>query len=147
MTTTVNILTTVLGILMFLPGLNKFFEPAKTKFYQQINLSHLPFTDFTYWLGITGELLVGIALVTLVLAHSHLRVGTRDRAFYFLHFVTLFILAVAFYVHLHPNVPAEYLPLAKPPIFPTPYVIIACANCYLYYKHGKQRSAHTEELS
>jgi len=131
---------------MFLPGLNKLFEPAKTKFYHQIDLSDLPFTDFTYWLGIIGELSVGVALVALVLIQKRLPTATRNRAFYFFHFVTLFILAVAFYVHLHPNVPAEYLPLAKPPIFPTPYVIIACVNCYLYYKNGKQHSTQTEEL-
>jgi len=139
MTTTVKILTVLLGILMFLPGLKKLFEPSKTKFYRQIELSELPFTDFTYWLGITGEIAVGLALLALVVVHKKLDILIRDGAFYALHFVTLFILAVAFYVHLHPNVPAEFLPLAKPPIFPTPYVIIACINLYLYRQSVQHR--------
>jgi len=125
---------------MFLPGLKKLFEPSKTKFYRQIELSELPFTDFTYWLGISGELVVGLSLVALVIIQRKLKPVTRDLLFYFLHFVTLFILAVAFYVHLHPNVPAEFLPLAKPPIFPTPYIILACVNLYLYHKSVQRRS-------
>jgi len=136
----VKIMTTILGIIMFLPGLKKLFEPSKTKFYRQIELSELPFTDFTYWLGISGELVVGLSLVALVIIQRKLKPVTRDLLFYFLHFVTLFILAVAFYVHLHPNVPAEFLPLAKPPIFPTPYIILACVNLYLYHKSVQRRS-------
>jgi len=136
----VKIMTTILGIIMFLPGLKKLFEPSKTKFYRQIELSELPFTDFTYWLGISGELVVGLSLVALVIIQRKLKPVTRDLLFYFLHFVTLFILAVAFYVHLHPNVPAEFLPLAKPPIFPTPYIILACVNLYLYLKSVQRRS-------
>lgn len=133
-------MTTILGIIMFLPGLKKLFEPSKTKFYRQIELSELPFTDFTYWLGISGELVVGLSLVALVIIQRKLKPVTRDLLFYFLHFVTLFILAVAFYVHLHPNVPAEFLPLAKPPVFPTPYIILACVNLYLYHKSVQRRS-------
>jgi len=136
----VKIMTTILGIIMFLPGLKKLFEPSKTKFYRQIELSELPFTDFTYWLGISGELVVGLSLVALVIIQRKLKPVTRDLLFYFLHFVTLFILAVAFYVHLHPNVPAEFLPLAKPPVFPTPYIILACVNLYLYHKSVQRRS-------
>jgi len=59
----VRIITGVLGILMFLPGLNKFFEPAHTKFLDQIILSDLPFTTFTYWLAIVSELVIGLTLV------------------------------------------------------------------------------------
>jgi len=32
----VKIITMILGVLIFLPGLNKFFEPAHTKFMDQI---------------------------------------------------------------------------------------------------------------
>jgi len=90
MTKTIKILTVLLGILMFLPGLKKLFEPSKTKFYRQIELSELPFTEFTYWLGITGEIAVGLSLLALVIFQEKLNSFIRDGAFYALHFVTLF---------------------------------------------------------
>ncbi len=90
MTKTVKILSVLLGVLMFLPGLKKLFEASKTKFYLQIELSELPFTDFTYWLGITGEITVGLALLALVVVQIRLKPLTRDGVFYTLHFVTLF---------------------------------------------------------
>jgi len=63
----VRIITGILGILMFLPGLNKFFESAHTKFFDQVILSDLPFTTFTYWLAIVSELVIGLTLVFLAL--------------------------------------------------------------------------------
>jgi|GEM_PF-3715698 len=58
MTTTVNKLTVLLGILTLLPALKRLFEPFRTKFYRQIKLSELPFTGFTYSLGITEALAI-----------------------------------------------------------------------------------------
>jgi len=61
--------------------LKKLFEPSKTKFYRQIELSELPFTDFTYWLGITGVIAVGLALLGFVVIQGKLNPFIRDGAF------------------------------------------------------------------
>jgi len=129
--TSVKVTTCLLGALMFLPGLNKLFEPAKTKFYTQLELSGLPFTDLNYWMGISGELVIGVSLVALVIFQSRLGHMMRNRIFYFCHLVVIFMMLVAVYVHLHPNVPAEYLPLAKTPYLPVAYLLIVSTNLFL----------------
>jgi len=138
----VRIITGVLGILMFLPGLNKFFEPAHTKFLDQIILSDLPFTTFTYWLAIVSELVIGLTLVFLALFEKKMSTALGRKIFYLGHFVVLFMMLVAVYVHLHPNVPAEMLPIAKPPYMPLVYMFIVGLNLFL----NRKRIDHNSQL-
>jgi len=121
-------------VLMFLPGLNKFFEPAKTKFFKQLTLSELPLPTFSYWLAIWSEVVVGLALVALALAESRLSPSARRTVFYLCHLVVAFMMLVAIYVHLHPDVPAEVLPLAKLPYMPIAYLFIVALSLFLNKK-------------
>jgi len=130
----VKIITGILGVLMFLPGLNKFFEPAQTKFLNQIVLSELPFTTFTYWLAIIGEVAVGLVLIFLAFFEKKIDTDLRSKIFYLAHFVVFFMMLVAIYVHLHPDVPAEILPIAKPPYMPVAYLFIVGINLLLNKK-------------
>jgi len=130
----VKIITVILGILIFLPGLNKFFEPAHTKFMDQVVLSELPFTTFTYWLAILSEVTVGLALIFLVFLERRLDSAVKRNIFYSGHYIILFMMLVAIYVHIHPDVPAEILPIAKPPYMPMAYLLIVGLNLFLNRK-------------
>jgi len=134
----VKIITVILGILIFLPGLNKFFEPAHTKFMDQVVLSELPFTTFTYWLAILSEVIVGLALIFLVLFEKRLGHAAKRNIFYSGHIIILFMMLVAVYVHLHPAVPEEILPMAKPPYMPLAYAFVVGMNLFLN-KNGAAR--------
>jgi len=133
----VKVITVVLGVLMFLPGLNKLFEPAKTKLHVQLTLAEVPFTMFTYWLAILGELAVGSLLVILPFIQSRLNPTLRQNLFNLGHLVVTVMMIVAIYVHVHPAVPADVLPLAKPPYMPIAYLLIVSVNLYLYRKNAR----------
>jgi len=133
----VKIITVILGILIFLPGLNKFFEPAHTKFMDQVIFSELPFTTFTYWLAILSEVIVGLALIFLGLFEKRLSHDAKRNIFYSGHFIILFMMLVAVYIHLHPAVPEEILPIAKAPYMPIAYLLIVGLNLFL----NKNRTA------
>jgi len=132
-----RIVTAVLGVLMFLPGLNKFFEPAKTKFANQLALSELPFPTVSYWLAIWSEVAVGLTLVILAVVANKLPPALRRNIFYFCHLVIVVMMLVAVYVHLHPDVPAKDLPLAKAPYMPIAYLFIVGLSIFLNRKRQK----------
>jgi len=137
-----RIVTAVFGVLMFLPGLNKFFEPAKTKFFTQLTLSELPFPTSSYWLAIWSEVTIGLTLVLLALLENKFTPVLRQNLFYFCHLVVSVMMLVAIYVHLHPAVPAEVLPLAKPPYMPTAYLLIVSMSIYLNRRSSRTIQPH-----
>lgn len=130
----VRIITLILGILILLFGIKKFFEPSKTKMFDQILLSELPFTEFTYWLGIIGELATGLTFIFLVIYSKKLSSHLINIIFYIGHLSFLIIMLVATYVHLHPAVPAEIVPLGKTPVFPAIFILALLINIYLMKK-------------
>ncbi len=131
-----KIITGFLGITMFLFGLKKFFEPSIAKLQQQVILSELPFPDFTIWATRIGELLVGLALIFLAFFGNKLNAAFRQKFFYASHLMLLIMMLVATYVHLHPAVPSEYLPIAKAPYFPGVYILIVVINM-LFNRNSK----------
>ena len=89
-----------------------------------------------YWLGIFGEIFIGLFLIwgtqswhpipNLKLRASLLLLASGGLA------VTM---AVATWVHLHPQVPAEVLPLKiKPPITPLVFLVASLLNIALLTK-------------
>ena len=135
MTKTNRIIIGFLGISMFMFGTLKFLNPFKSWYSTQIAKSELPFPILSYWIGQIGEIVVGAVLVYLLLKSSNLSQRTVNRVFYIAHVSIIIMMFVAFYVHLHPNVPSEVLPLRiGPPIIPSFFIIAATVNIYLKVK-------------
>ena len=111
----VRTISTFLGISMFMFGIVKFVNPFKGWYSVQIMNSEL--SDFSYWLGITGEIFVGILFLGSVLFRERLSQKAFSLAIIAASTIEVMMMATATYVHLHPNVPADVLPLKiKPPM-------------------------------
>src|SRR5271167_1607234 len=108
-----NALSLFLGILMFMFGFLKFFQPFRGWFDIQIQQSHLPREAILG--GKLTEMLTGVLFLLPWLRRS-LRAKSKDQILLIACFILLTQMAVAIYVHLQPGVPAGVLPLGiKPP--------------------------------
>ena len=68
------------------------------------------------WIGITGEIVVGLALIVSLVIDKKLTSKIFRLTIQLASAAIIPMMAVAIYVHLQPNVPAEVLPLKiKPP--------------------------------
>jgi len=102
-------------------------------FANQISLSGLPFPTLSNRARQLGEISTGIALLTLLVFGKKLSPVIADKAFYLANLIIAFIMVVAVYVDLHPNVPAETVPLgSKPPILTVFILFLAGLNMYLH---------------
>lgn len=117
MTTRLNKgLSLFLGILMFMFGFLKFFEPFRGWFDAQIQLSHLPHVSILA--GKLTEMLTGVLFLTPRVWRSA-TARTKDKILLTVCFLLFTQMLVAIYVHLQPGVPASVLPLGfKPPVIP-----------------------------
>lgn len=114
-----------LGLSMLTFGLLKFVSPFREWYATQVFAAELPAGSFQ--LGIFGEIAIGILLT------GPYFIGRLHR---YKHHVLLFgslglavMMGVATYVHIHPNVPADVLPLKiKPPIIPLVFFALATMN-------------------
>lgn len=118
--------STFLGSTMFLIGFLKFFEPFRTWFDVQITKSGLP--RLCIPLGIAGEISIGLSLL------SAARFG-RETSNLFGPIASaasaglIANMGGATYVHVHPEVPANVLPLKiKPPVIPLLFMLLAAVN-------------------
>jgi len=135
MTKTNKILSGFLGISMFMFGVLKFVNPFETLYSVQIIKSELPFPNLSFWSGQIGEIIVGIVLIYVLLFGSKLKQNILNKTFLIANVGIIIMMLVAFYVHLHPNVPSEVLPLKiSPPIIPGVFILLAIANIYLKVK-------------
>ena len=135
----IKIITGFLGIGMLLPGLGKFTEPFKTFIYKQLALTGMPFPEVMQHVVKLSEVAIGLILIYLAFAGNKLSTAFRSKIFYLGNFIISIMMIVAIYVHLHPNVPAEILPLEiKPPIMPVAYMLLVVLNTYLYRKQSRQ---------
>ena len=125
----VTYLSGFLGFGIFAFGVLKLVQPIKGKYEAQIVSGGLPET--LHPLGITLELLSGVAL--LLVAFLGLRLGRLMPILLQLGSLGIVVITcVACYVHLHPAVPAEVLPLdIKPPVLPGTFLLLALLNLYL----------------
>ena len=113
MTTMIRAIMAFLGLFMLMPGVVKFVEPFKTYFATQIANSELPFPAVAYWAGQLGEISVGLVLFSLVFCWNFLQPSLLRKAFYFSHSLVAIIMMVSLYVHAHPAVPKEVLPMEE----------------------------------
>lgn len=132
---TVRILTGILGFIIFMPGLAKFTEPFKTFIYKHLTLIEFPFPDLMQYVVKLSEIGVGLMLLFLAFKGATLNYSLREKLFYIGNLGIIIMMIVGVYTHLHPNVPADILPLEyKPPVMPITYIILVVINIYLYRK-------------
>src|SRR5436190_6454000 len=101
-------LSLFLGILMFLFGFLKFFQPFHGWFEIQIQQSHLPHEAILA--GKLGEMVTG-CLFLLPWFWRSLTAKHKDQLLLAACSMLVSQMVVAIYVHLQPKVPANVLPL------------------------------------
>lgn len=115
-----------LGSAIFLFGFLKFFEPFRTWFDVQITKSGLP--RLCIPMGIAGEISIGLSLLSAARfgrGKPHLFGPIASAASAGL----IANMGGATYVHVHPEVPADVLPLKiKPPLIPLVFMLLAAVN-------------------
>ena len=126
-----------LGIFMFSFGFLKLFQPFRNMFDVQITKSRLP--RFSIPMGIAGEIFIGLGL----LAVSCFRQKVSG-LFYPIVAVSsgglIANMGIATYVHLHPEVPANVLPLGiKPPFIPLSVMFLAAVNLFQLRRGSKRQ--------
>ena len=114
-------------------GVLKFVSPFKDWYSVQIANSELG--QLSYVMGILGEISVGTTLILCVLFRQKISAKTFDLLANASFVAIIVMMLTAVYVHLHPNVPAEVLPLKiKPPYIPVLFLLIALSNIVLTVK-------------
>lgn len=124
-----------LGVSMFAFGTLKFLDPFKLWYTTQIVTSDLPFQQWSYWAGQLGEILCGLVFILLPLFEQRIPTKINKTIFYINNIAIALMMVVAVYVHLHPHVPSDVLPLKiKPPIIPSIFLMISLINIRLYQR-------------
>lgn len=122
-----------LAVAMFMFGILKFVNPFKDWYSVQITNSGLG--EFSYALGIFGEISVGLTLIICLLYRNKISTRLYSILTNFSFVVIIIMMMPAIYVHLHSNVPAEVLPLKiKQPFIPIFFMLIAISNLVLSLK-------------
>ena len=119
----IKFVSLLLGVVMFLFGFLKFFEPFHGWFAVQIQQSHLP--QESILAAKLGEMVVGCLFLLAWLRRS-LTTKSRDQILLVACLILVTQMCVAIYVHLQPEVPASVLPLGiKPPVIPGAVLLLA----------------------
>src|SRR5271166_3709511 len=133
----IKTLSLVLGILMFMFGFLKFFEPFRGWFEIQIQQSHLPHEAILA--GKLGEMVTGCLFLLPWLRRS-LTAKSRDQLLLIACSILVVQMGVAIYVHLQPQVPASVLPLGfKPPVIPGVVLLLALLTGFAVWKRAPSR--------
>ena len=103
-----KVLSLLLGILMFMFGVLKFFQPFHGWFDIQIQQSHLPHEAILA--GKLTEMLTGVVFLLPWLWRS-LTAKSKGQILLIACLILFTQMGVAIYVHLQPGVPASVLPL------------------------------------
>lgn len=126
----IRVISAFLGVSMFMFGFLKFFNPFKGWYFVQIRNSGM--SGSSYWLGITGEIFVGILFLGSVLLRKKLSQKNFNLTIIIASAIAIMIMVTAIRTHLHPNVPASVLPLKiKPPFIPGFFLLLAIADIVL----------------
>lgn len=129
----VKAISVFIGASMFLFGVLKFVDPFKSWYAAQVMYSGLG--NFSYWLGISGEILIGATMMYAVWNASQFQMSIWKNMLRLSSLLVIVMMLTAFYVHLHPNVPADVLPLKiKPPFIPGVFIVMGLYNIYIINK-------------
>jgi hypothetical protein len=132
-------LSLILGVLMFLFGFLKFFQPFHGWFETQIQQSHLPHEAILA--GKLTEMLTGV-LFLLPWLRSSLTAKSKDQILLIACFILFAQMAVAIYVHLQPGVPASVLPLGiKPPVVPGVVLLLDVLTAFAVWRERRAEKA------
>jgi len=132
-------LSLFLGILMFMFGFLKFFEPIRGWFDVQIQQSHLPHEAILA--GKLTEMLTGV-LFLLPWVWRSLTAKRKDQIVLVACLILFTQMAVAIYVHLQPGVPASVLPLGiKPPVIPASVLLLGLLTAFGVWKELRSEMA------
>ena len=132
-------LSLLLGVLMFMFGFLKFFQPFNGWFDIQIQQSHLP--DGAILAGKLGEMVTG-CLFLLPWLRKSLTSKSRDQILLIASSILVVQMCVAIYVHLQPGVPASVLPLGiKPPVIPFVVLLLGLLTAYSVWKERRTETA------
>jgi hypothetical protein len=132
-------LSLFLGILMFMFGFLKFFQPFHGWFDIQIQQSHLPHEAILA--GKLGEMVTG-CLFFLPWLRRSLTAKYKDQLLLIACSMLVSQMVVAIYVHLQPQVPANVLPLGiKPPVIPFVVLLLALLTAFAVWKERRAEKA------
>lgn len=126
----VRVISASLGLSIFMFGILKFVNPFRGWYSIQIRNSGM--SESLYWLGITSEIFVGILFLGGVLFRKKLSKRVFSITIILASVLAIMIMVTAIRTHLHPNVPANVLPLKiKPPFIPGFFLLLAIADIFL----------------
>jgi hypothetical protein len=132
-------LSLFLGILIFVFGFLKFFQPFRGWFDIQIQQSHLPHEAILA--GKLGEMVTGCLFLLPWLRRS-LTVKSRGQLLLIACSMLVVQMGVAIYVHLQPEVPAGVLPLGiKPPVIPIVVLLLGLLTAFVVWKERRAGTA------
>jgi hypothetical protein len=136
-------LSLLLGVLMFLFGFLKFFQPFRGWFDVQIQQSHLPHAAILA--GELGEMVTG-CLFLLPWLRKSLTAKRKGQLLLIACLLLVSQMAVAIYVHLQPGVPASVLPLGiKAPVIPVTVLLLDLLTAFAVLK--ERRAERASEMS
>ena len=127
---------------MFIFGVLKFVNPFKGWYGIQISNSELG--ELSYAMGILGEITVGTTLILCLLYRQKLSTKAYNLLTNTSFFTIVIMMLTGVYVHLHPNVPADVLPLKiKPPYIPLFFLLLALSNIFLSAKTRQEKTPNS----
>jgi hypothetical protein len=134
-----KVLSLFLGVLMFMFGFLKFFQPFHGWFDIQIQQSHLPREAIL--VGKLAEMLTGVLFLLPWLRRS-LTAKSKDQILLIACIILFTQMAVAVYVHLQPGVPAGVLPLGiKPPVIPVIVLLLGLLTAFDVWRRLRAKKA------
>lgn len=124
---------------MFMFGILKVLIPTINGWYS-IQMTNSGLGEYIpVWLGILGEILVGLTLIISLIFRQKIPQNIFLTLTQMASFIIIIMMATAVYVHLSPNVPAEVLPLKiKPPYIPIFTLLLALTNIILLQGQKKK---------
>jgi hypothetical protein len=133
----IKIISIVLAVSLLLFGILKFINPFKT--WYQIQVLNSGLGEISYYVGIAGEIFVGLLLIFALLLRAKLTYRIFSISVVASSLAIVVMMITATYVHLHPDVPASVLPLKiKPPFIPGLFLLLAVLNSYLMIKNTNE---------
>ena len=132
-------LSLFLGVLIFMFGFLKFFQPFRGWFEIQIHQSHLPREAIL--VGKLAEMVVG-CLFLLPWIRRSLSAKSRGQLLLIASSILVVQMGVAIYVHLQPQVPANVLPFGiKPPVIPFVVLLLGLLTPFAVWKERRAERA------